>query len=133
MPVRVLNHRIAISGLGETAVAAAPGFKVTTCRDDVEILYDGEAFAPLRDGHSVTVGLEIPKSETARVDAFLDEYTKRTGKGRRDDYSSAGAVEFWSSGGMMHAVSNDDAAGEVLGVSSVREARAVDGSAQESL
>jgi len=41
-----------------------------------------------------------------------NEYLRKNLKGQTDDYSKDGAIEFWSSGGMMHEVSPDGRPGE---------------------
>lgn len=72
---------------------------------------------------SAMIGLLMVSGSAALADeqterevrqAILDgnAYTKRTNKGRTEDYSKEGAVEFWSSGGVMHEVDRDDSAGE---------------------
>lgn len=63
---------------------------------------------------SGTAALADEKTEQEVRQTILDsnEYTKTSNKGSREDYSKEGAVEFWSSGGVMHEVSPDDAAGE---------------------
>ena len=61
-----------------------------------------------------TAALADEATEQEVLQTILDSnaYAKETNKGRREDYSRDGAVEFWSSGGMMKKVSYDDAVGE---------------------
>ncbi len=55
---------------------------------------------------------EQTEKEVLQTIIDSNAYTKSTNKGRTEDYSKEGAVEFWSSGGMMHEVHPDDGAGE---------------------
>ena len=61
-----------------------------------------------------TAAVADEKTEREVRQTILDsnEYTKENNRGSRDDYSKDGAVEFWSSGGVMHKVGPDDAAGD---------------------
>ncbi len=63
---------------------------------------------------SGTAALADEQTEREVRQTILDSnaHAKRTNKGRLEDYSSEGAVEFWSSGGVMHGVSRDDSVGE---------------------
>ena len=63
---------------------------------------------------SGAAALADEKTEQEVLQTILDSiaYVKTNNKGRREDYSEKGAVEFWSSGGVMHEVGPDDAAGE---------------------
>ena len=63
---------------------------------------------------SGTAALADEKTEREVRQTILDSYveTNRTKMGNSGDYSKDGAVEFWSSGGVMHEVSRDDNGGE---------------------
>ena len=63
---------------------------------------------------SGTAALADEQTEQEVRQTILDSYaaSNRTKKGNSDNYSKLGAVEFWSSGGVMHDVSRDDNAGE---------------------
>ena len=63
---------------------------------------------------SGTPALADEQTEREVRQTILDSnaYVKRTNQGRREDYSKDGAVEFWSSGGVMQEVSPDDSAGD---------------------
>ena len=62
---------------------------------------------------SGTAALADKQTEQEVRQAILDSYVEsnRTKKGNTEDYSKDGAVEFWSSGGVMHEVTRDDDAG----------------------
>ena len=55
---------------------------------------------------------EATEREVLQTILESNAYAKENNKGRREDYSKDGAVEFWSSGGVMHEVGPDDAAGD---------------------
>ena len=61
-----------------------------------------------------TAALADEKTEQEVRQMILDSYaeTNRTKMANTDDYSKDGAVEFWSSGGVMHKVTRDDSGGE---------------------
>jgi hypothetical protein len=61
-----------------------------------------------------TVALADEQTEKEVRQAILDSYahTNRTNRGRAEEYSKDGSIEFWSSGGVMHKVGRDDAVGE---------------------
>ena len=61
-----------------------------------------------------TAALADEKTEREVRQTILDNYVEsnRTKMGNSEGYSKDGAVEFWSSGGLMHEVSRDDNAGE---------------------
>ncbi len=61
-----------------------------------------------------TTALADEQTEREVLQTILDSnaYTKASNKGRADDYSKEGAIEFWSSGGLMQEISADDADGE---------------------
>jgi len=63
---------------------------------------------------SGTAALADEKTEKEVLQTILDSnaYVKANNKGNPADYSKDGAVEFWSSGGVMHEVGPDDASGE---------------------
>ena len=63
---------------------------------------------------SGTAALADEQTEREVRQTILDSYveTNRTNKGNADDYSREGAIEFWSSGGLMQEVTRDDDGGE---------------------
>lgn len=70
------------------------------------------ALAVLMLGGTAAFADEQTEREVRQAILDSNAYAKRNNQGRREDYSSEGAVEFWSSGGMMQEVSRDDAAGD---------------------
>lgn len=61
---------------------------------------------------SAAIADEQTEMEVRQTILDSNAYTKSNNKGRPEDYSKDGSVEFWSSGGMMHKVHPDDGAGE---------------------
>ena len=61
-----------------------------------------------------TAALADEKTEREVRQTILESnaYAKASNKARPEDYSKDGAVEFWSSGGMMHEVGPDDRGGD---------------------